>query len=387
MAIILRNAVWLATFLKLLATVKAAPPIQGRKLDDGTAVADYFEYDLSQFSLRFEQCQYIKMYDDELAEDNNYDSPLATRHFVVFRLCPSDSCDTCEVYGTYTLGVQDYLQFTSEYQKQDLEAMCESCDESCDGDVDNCSGCGKTCYLFENLEDSGYIDASQYVECQVFEVQNNDDANAAAGDDGANNNALYIGPRCDSGSSIVIGLFSDENCAVPLDDMDVEEVLGAKLSYHLLQHTSSNNSPVCLSCAEGVYAEDDDKDAADEDNVNEMCEELYNSAAKCETETGITNGFIQSNRDEQDYENQVENEFMACTFIQSLIWKSYTEEGEINFQAQQDVIVRQVTHTQKVSFGLLSAFFAVLLGLLLYYHLKIAQFSQPGLVSTGGSFA
>lgn len=379
---------WLASLGLLAAAVTASRDF--RRLEDGASdAAAYFEYDLSEFSLRFEQCQYIKMYDDELAEDEDADSPLAMKHFVVFRLCPSDSCETCDVYGTYTLGVQDYLEFTLDYQTQDFEAMCENCNEQCNEYGEYCSGCGKTCYLYNNLEDNGYVDASQYIECQQFDAaQNDDDANAGGDDDGAAA-ALYIGPRCDSGNSISIGLFSDENCVEPVEDMDVEEVLGAQLSYHLLRHTfpSSDSERVCLSCAEGVYAEDDDRDNADEDNVNEMCEELYNAAAKCETETGLTNGFIQTNRDEDDYENQVENEFMSCTFINSLIWNSYTQTGEINFKDRQDVIIRQVTQHQKISMGMLVGFFAVLLGLLFYYHKKIEEFNQPVLISPGGSLA
>lgn len=50
------------------------------------AVDDYFQYDLSQFSVRFEKCQYVKMYDDNLAENQYSDSPLALKHFVVYRL-------------------------------------------------------------------------------------------------------------------------------------------------------------------------------------------------------------------------------------------------------------------------------------------------------------
>ena len=84
--------------------------------------------------------------------------------------------------------------------------------------------------------------------------------------------------------------------------------------------------------------DNDNDDAADDaDDVNQMCENVYNWAAKCESPTGLESGFVQVNRDENDYENQVENEFMACTFINSLIWDSYTESGEINWEAKQDV--------------------------------------------------
>ena len=62
-----------------------------------------------------------------------------------------------------------------------------------------------------------------------------------------------------------------------------------------------------------------------------MCEELYSASAKCESKNGITAGFIQTNREERDYENQVENEFMVCNFIESLVLDSYTERGRSTY--------------------------------------------------------
>lgn len=102
-----------------------------------------------------------------------------------------------------------------------------------------------------------------------------------------------------------------------------------------MRHTYSSEDQVCLSCHED--ADDEDEADNDADDVNEMCENVYQWAAKCESKTGLEGGFVQVNRDEDDYENQVENEFMACTFIDSLIWDSYTESGEINWEDTQDV--------------------------------------------------
>ena len=70
----------------------------GRRLEDVST----FEYnDLSQYSVRFEKCQFVKSYDDEFAGDEDNDSPLATKHFVVYRLCPTNSCESCnDKYGT-----------------------------------------------------------------------------------------------------------------------------------------------------------------------------------------------------------------------------------------------------------------------------------------------
>jgi hypothetical protein len=357
------------------------------------------------------------MWDDELAQDEDSDSPLALKHFVVYRLCPTDSCESnCDdaVYGTYTLEVGDYLDITIENQRQDFENMCQNCDEECNEDGQYCSGCGKICYQYENLEARGYIDASDYVECQQLNIENGNDGNQNEDekeeeqdggqeeqDDGQGrrldeNLQLYIGPRCSSsGKSIKIGVFADENCWEPVDDADVEELLGAKLSYHLLAHTYSSDDSVCLSCKEQREEENDgndddggnneanERDQYDADDVNEMCENLYNSAAKCESETGL-NGFVQVNREEEDYENQVENEFMACTFINSLLWNSYSEKGEIIFQEPQDVIIRELTKKQAVSLGILALAMLSLFGLMYYFQRKISSISSHPIFSKKG---
>lgn len=388
-----------------------------RRLDGDDA---YFQYDLSQFSLRFEKCQYVKMYDDDMAQDEDRDTPLALRHFVLFNMCPTDSCDSSCVssgsYGRYVTDVQTYLQYTVENQQRYIEDFCESCNENCqnnneddaedkeeagdDGlndDQDNnndaansydCS-CVDRCDRYDNLEDYGYVDASQYIQCQEFQQNNNNKDGENDENENNNNNedgsAIYIGPRCStSGTKVSIGVFSDEDCAEPLENVDLETLLGAKLSYHLLTHSyDSNNKKVCLSCAEqkkdnegeqeeqGNNEQQGGDDAVDSDEVNEMCEGLYNSAAKCESKTGLQNGFIQTAKEEDEYENQSENEVLACTFIDSLNWRSYTETGEINVQERQHVVLRETTYHQKIALGGLTVVIVTLLGLMEYFRQKI----------------
>ena len=96
-----------------------------------------------------------------------------------------------------------------------------------------------------------------------------------------------------------------------------------------------------------------ENDNQDADDVNQMCEEVYNSAAKCESKYGL-DGFIQTMREDGEYENQVENEFMVCNFIESLIWGSYTETGDINLDGEDEVIIRDITGLQKVAVSLLT---------------------------------
>lgn len=369
------------------------PVSNSRKLEDQNAYYGagdysnnaYFQYDLSQFSVKFDKCQYVKMYDDELAQDEDNDSPLALKHFVLYKLCPSEDCPNNCVndeetvpYGKYTMPLADYLEYTVQQQVTILENMCDGCND-CQQQQDNNNDnednnnqqqqncyCPDVCNEYINMENYGYVDASEFIECQRFE-QN---------DQNGNNAELYIGPRCNSYGKIEIGLFSDENCWEPVDDVDVEDMLGSQLSYLLLQHShSTSTDDMCLTCKE-TEENNNQEDANDTDDVNEMCENLYNLAAKCESKTGINNGFIQTARQDGDYENQVENEFMACTFIDSLIWNSYTQTGEINVGEPQDEIIRYVTKKQAISLSLLSVTIAGILGAMYYLNKKIYDVEQ-----------
>ena len=84
-----------------------------RKLDENPD----FEYnDLREYSVRFEKCHDVKMFDDNLAQDEASESPLAVKHFVLYRLCPSDSCGSCDTaYGQYVADAESYLGSTVEY--------------------------------------------------------------------------------------------------------------------------------------------------------------------------------------------------------------------------------------------------------------------------------
>lgn len=332
-------------------------------------IDDNFQYDLSQYSASFVKCQNVKMYDDDVAQNEDMDTVFTMKHFVVFRLCPTGDCGKCNTnYGEYVLEIQDYLDATANYQKYSFEEMCNQCEEyNCDGDDENCavSSCSRECWKYENLNTYGYVDATNYVQCQQLDIQNEDYADLE----------LYIGPRCSSdGSRVYIGLFYDEDCSSPFKDATVEQVIGYKISYHLLKNTYSNVRDDCISCNENQNSDDDEgNDNDDLDNVNEMCEQMYEKSAKCESYHGIPNSFVQINRENDNYENQVENEFKVCAFIDSLVWGSYTENGEINLDAQRDFVFREVTLTQRIALAGLAIIIATTSSYAMYMQKVIEQ--------------
>jgi hypothetical protein len=72
---------------------------------------------------------------------------------------------------------------------------------------------------------------------------------------------------------------------------------------------------------------------------------------------------------------------MVCGFIDSLLWNSYTETGEINVQDEQDVIIRTMMPLQKVVLSLLTITFVALLGSVYYLHHQIEKHSPKSKVA------
>jgi hypothetical protein len=327
---------------KLVKSAKAT-----RRLDQ--------EMDLTAYSVKFSQCQFVKTYNDELADDEDSTTVLATQRFVIFRLCPVDSCSTCDTgFGEYVIDLDTYLQATVEYQQDLQESMCEACDEcaqeaeAAEGEDEaaedggrrrlavDCSTCYDECQKIENMEENGYVDATNFLECaMIYDPE----------DDGKS--ALYAGPTCASyGTKIKIGVFIDENCNTIDASKDVEDYLKdgdgyqMKLSHALLKTTYAEDS--CMSCID-VDDNDADGNAAE---TNELCQGLYEEAAKCEDSHGFTGGYNMyannnnnnNNNQKNAWYNQEAQEELVCEFISSLQSGTYDETGEIILSGGSSVV-------------------------------------------------
>jgi len=362
------------------------------------------QVDISSYSLKFQKCQFVKAYDDEMAENEDAGTVLATKHFVIFRLCPSNSCGSCNYgYGEYLVDMEEYLEATIEYAKDKQEEKCDQCEEECDGyygnqnqddDIEqeegenneegggrrlsssNCKECTDTCEKIENMEENGYIDATDFVECQ--EIQDE-------GDDGS---ALYAGAMCASnGSKIKIGVFSDNECRILNSELDVENFLAdgdgnqMKLSHALLKTTYESDS--CLSC---LVENDEDDDNGKESEVEEVCENLYMSAAKCEEKHGFDDGL---SKNYYGYENQFENEETVCDFISSLKSGTYAQDGEIVVGGSSSYHSGTTSTTGGQKFAL-TFFILGTVGLAVYaamLHSNLTKSAKSDLSTQGGAMA
>lgn len=121
--------------------------------------------------------------------------------------------------------------------------------------------------------------------------------------------------------------FLDENCSKLDNSLDVEDYLedGAKLSHALLKTIYQGDSISCLQ------VDDNADDAADDDaapETNEVCQNIYEQAAKCEVPNNFNDG-IASYANYDNYDNQVAQEEVVCDFISSILSNSYDQSGEI----------------------------------------------------------
>ena len=298
--------------------VEKAEPI--RKLESD------FPVDISTYYVKFEKCQFVRGFDDNLAQNEDSSTVLGTTRFAIFRLCPGDCSEECSTkYGEYLLDLETYLQVTVDYFKEYEEQMCQACNDACSSNDDNsqrklakrrfledvdCEQCVDECDKIENMEDNGFVDATKFMDCELIYALEDDDI------------AYYAAPICTyEGDKIKIGVFSDKNCQQYEQGKNVEDYFeknddstAPKLSHALLKMTYQNT---CISCL------DEDQQ---NDQVSYLCQNLYNYAGKCEYSHGFVTGYYGV----EGYENQQKQEDMMCNYIKSLKSGTYDETGEIN---------------------------------------------------------
>lgn len=406
------------TALAFLASVSAknpfAPQNTGKanyisKLMDGAVPtrrleeAEEYEVDISGYYVKFEQCQFVKSYDEEMAQEEEAGTVLATKRFALFRLCP-DECSSCNTgYGEYLVDLDQYLESTVEYFQDYQEGMCQACEEVCyqeaneeeaEGEEEeedggrrrlqqynvDCDSCYSECQKIENMEENGYLDATEFLECQMIYDPEDD-----------NKEALYAGPICvNSGKKIKIGVFSDEDCLFLDSNKEVDDYLvdndgyAMKLSHALLKSTYTDT---CISCKEPADEEDNNNgdDNQDADEVIELCERLYEDAAKCEVKYGFDNGYA----DYDGYENQASQEDTVCDFMSSLKSGTYDESGEIIVSGSDAFRNSGKATTGGQKFALTFLTFGTI-GLAIYaamLHSKLVKGGKADLASSGGAMA
>lgn len=395
---------------KLVRGAKTMRALDGGN-DDGNG-----DIDLTNYSIKFEKCQFVKEFSGEEDGGDGDGQFLTTKRFVIFRLCANHSCGSCNYdYGEYLIDLETYLEATTQFIEEKQEQMCETCNtcyenaqnqnnngddngDEQDDDAYMCqyidtSSCYEECQNIENMEDNGYIDASEYVACQ--EIEQNDNGN------NNNNNGeavvYYAGAMCaSSGSRIKIGVFTDEYCSTLAENMDIESMLYGengymKLSYHNMKSVFPENDCVASCLAEN----ENDNNQNDEDGnqqaaeTAEICQNLYEAAGKCESQHGFSAMKSYNNNGGNSYYNQERNEEAVCNYMQNVISGIFDTSGNIYVYGGRSTTGGGAATTGGQKFAL--TFFilgsAGLAGYAAMLHQQLTKGAKASLANQGGAMA
>jgi hypothetical protein len=118
-------------------------------------------------------------------------------------------------------------------------------------------------------------------ECKRFEVKN---GNRRLANQNENNYEIFMGPYCGpGGNGIFLTLFTDEDCTMEMKGAAsyYSSLAGTSMPYQYSGGSTGMVGNDCISCTKPKEQQDDDWE--DKDEINRVCEETYNGAAKCET--------------------------------------------------------------------------------------------------------
>jgi hypothetical protein len=294
-------------------TAMSSATFQDRELAENQNNNDQQQYavNLTAYALKYIGCQNIHTFSDEMAEDQDSTTVLAMNRFVMFRLCPRDSCSNYNTlgcssgYGDYMISMEEYLAAMVDFFYVEYQEFCETCyycmktaanantnyNSNNGNNNDDANG---TDDFRRELNNNGYYN-SGYYQFQADDGDAGDDA-AAATDDANNagdgsgqceyrdvceryksacknynskadqfeeyfqcnafnmgNMVGYMGPHCMSdGVTISIGLYADKNCNQYQSDLaDMSAYTGLDFAHSYLQTFYSES---CMSCMASVSA-------------------------------------------------------------------------------------------------------------------------------------
>jgi hypothetical protein len=247
--------------------------------DDGydfTWVADY--------SIQFHSCHTTLAFRADGGREEEQDgAPTESMRLVYFKLCPTNSCGSLCLHGAdYVVEMREFVESYLEFDMTQKEYNCEKVKDNCvcnDDQLDE-ESCEELCYQNAGLDycsnnnnnnnNDDDFELDRYLECEAL---NRDDDSSQT---------LYVGAYCsNSGKGIFLGTFTDRQCTKKASNGAYESYTGKSLPFTSTSIVSSN----CISCKEPSEYNDDayNADQQDADQVREICEDLYERSAKCES--------------------------------------------------------------------------------------------------------
>lgn len=272
---------------------------------------------IAGYSVKFQGCHHVQQWNDEA--DGEEDIKIMTQRLVRFRMCPADTCSSTSTkgcdsnYGDYLVDMETYVEaYMTQMQQQYMNS----------NQYYNNDNNGRAL----NDNDKYNMNFEDYLQCQEMEMNdrqrqrarkmrelNNNYGNQYYYSYNNNENDIkyYVGPYCaEQGGEIRLGVFYDDTCTVAAEDgAEMFQMVHNGMALPYSEQSIVNLG--CLSC--GGYGE-----------VNELCENLYEVAGKCETKMNVY------------YPNE-----SACSYIEGI--KVIREDGVIRTSATRKSTAAAIT--------------------------------------------
>jgi len=297
--------------------VKVDSPLGSKLMSKARRLENDNEIDytwVADFSIKFQGCHHVNQWNDEADEDE--DVRISTKRLIRFRLCPTNKCSVSSAagcnsgYGDYIIDMNTFLETYfeaveeyNEYQCQYTAQQCGCEDDDGKGDDFDAEICEYDCYVAAGVEDmcadnnpynddeeEEKFDLKDYVECKNFNGGDEGESGDGEGESGDGDRRLdegveyFVGPYCaQQGGAIYLGMFTDDTCTTFADSSAGKKTYKYLAGESLPYSSTSLISMDCMSCKEPEDFNYDGNDAQDEDQVIEMCEQIYETAGKCET--------------------------------------------------------------------------------------------------------
>jgi len=350
---------------KTIDNVKADSPLGSKLISSARRLENDDEIDMSwvvDYSIKFQGCHHVSQWNDD-AEDNDQ-VRIQTKRLIRFRLCPVDSCTLSSSsgcssgYGDYIIDMSTFLQLYFEAVEEQNQYMCEYtqntvcyyCENQEYGDDYTQDMCLYDCYVKQGVADicaennpydnnnnnnnnnnQDQFQLKDYIACkeadlnverrhrQLDEEQQDADENADAdadqeeqaeeqqqGDDYYQQQQgdveYFVGPYCaEQGGAINLGLFLDDTCTTFADEK------GGSYTYATLSGSSlpyAEKSIItndCMSCQAVNDGDNDNNNNNGNAQVSEMCEAIYDSAGKCESQLYSSGVVYEANENACNY--------------------------------------------------------------------------------------
>ncbi len=248
--------------------------------DDYYLSDDFF--DMSKYSLKVHSCASIKgINPDELTGDGSGDGDEdwanKTTAVINYRLCPTDTCQDSSwqgcrnVYGNYMVSVKEFLENKMEDKDEKQDELCEKCDwcswakETLYYECDIYEECQSANCDEESKDEEGEekekeeeIEYHEFAECTAVDIYVEEEAEEAGNSTYYGNrrkldedaNQVYLQIYCDGGTTLKIGVYSDEDCMNYIGDQyDISEITGLNVTESDLENELVSD---CVSCKQSV---------------------------------------------------------------------------------------------------------------------------------------